>query len=79
MTKLVVNKATPVTDGTKTISMRMTTGDARIRMSVDGNAPVDIASTIKTADADFNIRVPDCEITAVVTGDATVSIGSAGL
>ena len=77
MSKLVVNRATYITGGLKGVSIRMTTGDARIKMSVDGNAPEDIPSTIKTGNADFNITLQECEITAVVTGDATVSIGSA--
>jgi len=54
--------------------MRMTSGDARIQMSVDGNAYEDIASSVKTADAGFNITIPECYIQSVITGDAVVSI-----
>jgi len=74
MTNLVTATPLKVSAGLKCISMRMTSGDARIQMSVDGNAYEDIASSVKTADAGFNITIPECYIQSVITGDAVVSI-----
>ena len=74
MANLVTATPLKISAGLKCISMRMTSGDARIQMSVDGNAYEDIASSVKTADADFNITVPECHIQSVITGDAVVTV-----
>ena len=74
MANLVHNTPLEVTSGIKNIDMRMSSGDARLQMSVDGSTFVDIADTVKTASTNFNITVPACEIQAVITGDAVVKV-----
>ena len=72
MTELLHNEPQPFGTGIKNIDMRMSSGDARLQISVDGSAFADIADTVKTADSNFNITIPKCRIQAVITGDATV-------
>ncbi len=74
MSELINNRSTSVSPGVKNVDMRMSSGDARLQMSVNGSAFTDIANSVKTADSNFNITVPECEIRAVITGDATVSL-----
>ena len=71
MTELRTGVPLKVTNGIKTISFRMSSGTGKIQMRTGDDAFVDIASSSKSASADFNITVPDCEIQAVLTGDAT--------
>ena len=71
MTELRNSVPLPVTNGVNTISFRMSSGTGKVQMRTGDDAFVDIASSAKTASADFNITVPDCEIQAVLTGDAT--------
>jgi hypothetical protein len=76
MTELPNGRVVEVSNGKKTVSMRISGGTAEIQMRVGDDAFVVIASTAKTADADFNIEVPDCDLKAVTTGTATVKIST---
>ena len=52
----------------------MTSGTATLQMSVDGGPFFDIDNTTFSATNGGNIKVPECTVKAVVTGDATWSI-----
>ena len=74
MTELRASTPLAVTNGVKTVSFRMSSGTGKIQMRTGDDAFVDIASSSKSASADFNITVPDCDIQAVLTGDATAKV-----
>lgn len=74
MTELVNNRSTNVSPGVKNVDMRMSSGDARLQMSVNGSTFTDIADSVKTTNSNFNITVPECQIRAVITGDAVVNL-----
>ena len=52
----------------------MTSGSAKLQMSVDGGAFQDITDCSWTANADGIVQLPACVLKAVVTGDATVMV-----
>ena len=74
MTALLHNAPQDFVTGIKNIDMVMSSGDARIQISVNGSAYKDVASSIKTASSNFNITIPNCKIQAVITGDAVVNL-----
>lgn len=74
MTTLTNGVPVRVFSGIKGIDMRMSSGSAKLQISVDDSAFTDIADSSKTASTNFNITVPECKIQAVTTGDAVVNI-----
>ena len=74
MTTLIHNTLIAFKTGMKNVDMEMTSGDARLQISVNGSAYKDIVNTIKTASANFNITVGACSIKALITGDAVVEV-----
>lgn len=74
MTKLVNNVPARMSSGVKGVDMRMSSGSAKLQISVDGSTFTDIADSSKTANANFNITIPECKIQAVTTGDAEVVV-----
>ena len=73
MTVLITAIPQDITAGVKNIDMRMSSGDARLQISVNSSAFTDIPDTVKTSSTNFNITVPRCRIQSVITGDAAVS------
>jgi len=73
-TDLIHDTPEDVPFGMYNIDMVMTSGDARLKISVGGSDYKDISDSIKTASDSFNITVPKCQIKATITGDATVKI-----
>ena len=74
MTLLLTAVPEEISGGKLNIDMDMTTGDARVQLSINGRPFKDIESSVKTAGANFNISVPSCRIQSVITGDATVEM-----
>jgi hypothetical protein len=74
MTELTHDIPQGFATGIKNIDMRMTGGDARLQISVDGSAYADITDSVKTAGTNFNITIPECRIKALITGDAVVKV-----
>jgi len=74
MASMENNDELPIFTGMQNIVMNMSTGDARIQMSIDNQPFSDIPDTVKTADASFNMSIPASIIRAVITGNAKVFI-----
>lgn len=61
--------------GTYIVKMTMSTGDARLQWSVEGEAFTDIPDTIKTADDVFDLKIAaGTVIKSLITGNAVVRL-----
>lgn len=61
--------------GTYIIKMTMTTGDARIQWSVEGEAFTDISDTTKTENSEFTMEISaGTVIKSLITGNAVVRL-----
>jgi hypothetical protein len=61
-------------DGLYIVTMTMTVGTAELQYSTADFGDTLITDTAKTESATFELSLPRCTLTAVVTGDAVVSV-----
>lgn len=66
--------ARPFTDGTYNVVIKATVGTAKIQMTTNEVSAQDITDASWSADAIVQISVPNCQLSAVITGDAQVFI-----
>ena len=77
MTKLVNDDVTPISPGNHTLTYTIGTGTAKLTYSVDGKEFIDVPNSDKTATTGITVRLPSCQVVAVLTGDAELSINRA--
>ena len=77
MAKLVNNDVFPVQAGEHNLAYVMSAGTAKLTYSVDGGAFIDVPDSAKTATTGITVRLPSCQVLAVLTGDAELSINRA--
>ena len=58
--------------GTYCVTAIMTVGTAKIQMTTEDHAAQDITDASWAASATSELRIPNCRLTAVVTGDAQI-------
>lgn len=75
--KLVNDDVTPISPGNHTLTYVMSSGTAKLTYSVDGRSFIDVPDSAKTATTGITVRLPSCQVVAVLTGDAELSINRA--
>ena len=74
MTQLVNGAEIRFSAGLKGVDFRMSSGSAKLQISVDGSTFLDIPDTDKTESVNFNITTPKCKLKAILTGDAVARV-----
>ena len=77
MPNLVNGKAKSRQPGYHTLTYIMSAGTAKLTYSVDGKSFIDVPDSAKTATTGITVKLPACQVIAVLTGDATLSINRA--
>lgn len=78
MARLTNDNPISIDDGYKNVQMSITSGDVKLQYSTNGLPYVDVPDSTKTASTGFNVSLPTCDIKAIITGVAEVSVNKVG-
>ncbi len=71
---LANNVATKIKRGYYFVQIAMTAGTAAATISVEGLTPAALSDFTKSAASTFYVALPECVITATLTGDAKIAL-----